>query len=191
MIKFQREIYQALFLLVFKPFNLISVYEPVIVLIILKYKFMKKLGALLIIFLFAAGITIAQERGGGERPSRTEQGRPGGNRPQLNPEEMLKRQTQRLVEDLKLTKDQEAKVTAINKKYLEKQSFDWSKMQNATDDERAKMREERNKVQAEKDKEIKALLNTDQVKLFDEMQKKREEMRRNGQGRMGGPGGPG
>jgi hypothetical protein len=35
------------------------------------------------------------------------------------------------------------------------------------------------------------LLNPDQVKLFDEMEKKREEMRRNGQGRMGGQGGPG
>jgi len=109
----------------------------------------------------------------------------------MNPEEMLKRQTQRLVEELKLTKDQEAKVTAINKKYMEKQSFDWSKMRDASDDERAKMREERMKIQAEKDKEIKALLNADQVKLYDEMLKKREEMRRNGQGRMPGAGGPG
>jgi Spy/CpxP family protein refolding chaperone len=153
---------------------------------------MKKLGVILVIFLFATGMTIAQERGGGARPSRTEQGRPGGgNRPQMNPEEMLKRQTQRLVEELKLNKDQEAKVTAINKKYMEKQSFDWSKMRDASDDERAKMREERNKIQAEKDKEIKALLTADQVKLYDEMLKKREEMRRNGQGRMGGPGGQG
>lgn len=155
---------------------------------------MKRLGFILVVFLFVAGTTFAQERGGGQRPSRTEQGRPGGqggNRPQMNPEEMLKRQTQRLVEDLKLSKDQEAKVTAINKKYMEKQSVDWSKMRDASDDERAKMREERTKIQAEKDKEIKALLNADQVKLYDDMQKKREEMRRNGQGRMQGAGGPG
>ena len=39
---------------------------------------MKKLGVILVIFLFAAGMTIAQERGGGARPSKTEQGRPGG-----------------------------------------------------------------------------------------------------------------
>jgi Spy/CpxP family protein refolding chaperone len=152
---------------------------------------MKKLGVILVIFLFATGITFAQERGSGQRPSKTEQGRPGGNRPQMNPEEMLKRQTQRLVEELKLNKDQEAKVTAINKKYMEKQSMDWSKMRDASEAERTKMREERTKIQAEKDKEIKTILTADQVKLYDEMLKKREEMRKNGQGRMGGQGGPG
>lgn len=161
---------------------------------------MKKLSVLVVVFLFLAGATMAQERGGGQRPSRTEQGRPGGqggpggqrgDRPQFSPEEMLKRQTQRLVEELKLTKEQEAKVTAINKKYMEKQSFDWSKMRDASDEERAKMREERMKVQAEKDKEIKAILTAEQVKLYDEMLKRREEMRRNGQGRFGGAGGQG
>lgn len=153
---------------------------------------MKRLSLLLVMFLMVSGITFAQERGGGQRPSRMqEQGRPGGrgDRPQFNPEEMLKRQTQRLVEELKLNKDQEAKLTAINKKYMEKQPFDWAKMRDASDDERAKMREEMMKVQAEKDKEIKTILTAEQVKLYDEMLKKREEMRKNGQGRMGGFGG--
>lgn len=151
---------------------------------------MKKLGVLIVALVFAAGTTFAQERGGGQRPSRTEQGRPGGQgRPQMNPEEMLKRQTARLVEELKLNKDQEAKVLAINKKYMEKNPVDWSKMRDASDDERAKMREEMMKVQNEKNKEIKTILTPEQVKLFDENLKKREEMRRNGQGRMGA-GGP-
>lgn len=148
---------------------------------------MKKLGVLLVALVLAAGTTFAQERGGGQRPSRTEQGRPGG-RPQMNPEEMVKRQTARLVEELKLDKDQEAKVLAINKKYMEKNPVDWSKMRDASDDERAKMREEMRKVQDEKNKEIKTVLTAEQVKLFDENLKKREEMRRNGQGRMGGQG---
>ncbi|MFY9151554.1 MAG: hypothetical protein WAO52_06060 [Prolixibacteraceae bacterium] len=152
---------------------------------------MKKSGIMLLVLLFAAGSTIAQERGGGQRPSRTEQGRPMGDRSQFNPEEMLKRQTARLVEELKLNKDQEAKVTAINKKYMEKQSADWSKMRDASDDERAKMRETMRTIQAEKDKEIKAVLTKEQVKLYEDMQKKREEMRRNGQGRMGGQGAQG
>lgn len=69
---------------------------------------------------------------------------------------------------------------------MDNQSFDWSKMRDASDAERAKMREERMKVQGEKDKEIKAVLTADQVKLYDEMQKKRAEGRRNGQGRAGG-----
>jgi Spy/CpxP family protein refolding chaperone len=147
---------------------------------------MKKLGVLFVALVFAAGTTFAQERGGGQRPSRTEQGRPGGpGRMQMNPEEMLKRQTARLVEELKLNKDQEAKVLAINKKYMEKNPVDWSKMRDASDEERAKMREEMTKVQNEKNKEIKAVLTPEQVKLFDENLKKREEMRRNGQGPTG------
>lgn len=151
---------------------------------------MKRISFLMVMFLILSGITYAQERGGGERPSRTQQqGRPGGmgDRQQMTPEQRIKRQTQQLVEQLKLTKDQEAKVTAINKKYMEKQSsVDWSKMRDASDEERTKMRAEMTKVQAEKDKEIKAILKADQIKLYDEMLKKREENRRNGQSRMGG-----
>lgn len=151
---------------------------------------MKKLGILILVVLFATGITFAQERGGGERPSKTMGQGNRGDRPQMTPEQRLQRQTQRLVEELKLTKEQETKVVAINKKYMEKQTGDWSKMRDASDDERAKMREGMQKIQAEKDKEIKAVLTPEQVKLYDENQKKREEMRKNGQGRMGGQGGP-
>jgi uncharacterized protein YdeI (BOF family) len=152
---------------------------------------MKKFGIVLIIFLFTAGITFAQERGGGERPSK---GAPahGGGRQQMNPEEMLKRQTQRLVEDLKLNKDQEAKVSAINKKYMDKNSGGWQKMRDASDEERTKFRDEMKKTNDEKNKEIKALLTADQIKLFDEMQKKREEARKNNPGgNWGAPNGQG
>jgi len=152
---------------------------------------MKRLGVLLVMFLIVSGITFAQERGDGGRPSTsTQQGGPGarGNRMQMTPEQRLERQTKQLVEQLKLTKDQEAKVMAINKKYMEKQPMDFAKMRDASDDERAKMRETMMKVQADKDKEIKALLTADQIKLFDEMQKKRAEMMKNGMGRMRGQG---
>jgi len=153
---------------------------------------MKKLGILFIVLLFVVGATFAQERGGGQRPSKSMSGRPGGQgQMQMNPEEMVKRQTQRLVDELKLNKDQEAKVLAINKKYMENNRVDWSKMRDATDEERTKMREEMRKVQDERNKEIKAVLTPDQVKLFDENLKKREEMRRNGQGFGGRPGGQG
>jgi len=153
---------------------------------------MKNFGILVLVILFTAGYSFSQERGGGERPSKTSagQGRRGGNRPQMNPEEFVKRQTQRLVEELKLNKDQEAKVTAINKKYMTKQSADFSKMRDASDEERKSMRENMRKMQAEKDKEIKAILTADQLKLYAEMEKKREEMRKKGQGfRNGGLGG--
>ncbi|HEY3369717.1 MAG TPA: hypothetical protein VGK10_02650 [Prolixibacteraceae bacterium] len=155
---------------------------------------MKKISLLMVMFLILSGITFAQERGGGERPSRTApQGAPGnrGDRERMTPEQRIQRQTQQLVEELKLNKDQEQKVTAINKKYSEKQTFDWSKMRDASDDERAKMRESMMKIQADKDKEIKTILTADQVKLYDEMLKKRAEARKNGQGRQWGQGGGG
>lgn len=154
---------------------------------------MKKLGIMLVVLLFVSGVTFAQERGGGERPSKSmDRGGQGrGDRQMMTPEQRIARQTKQLVDELKLNKDQEAKVLAINKKYMEKQSFDFSKMRDASDEERAKMREEMQKVNAERSKEIKAVLTADQVKLYDEMQKKREEMRRNGMGNFGGPGGPG
>ncbi len=153
---------------------------------------MKKLGILLVVFLFAAGATFAQDRGDGQRPSKTMNGRPGGQgRQQMNPEQMIQRQTQRLVDELKLNKDQEAKVLAINKKYQEKHPFDFSKMRDASADERTKMRDEMMKVQNEKNKEIRTILTPDQAKLFDENLKKFEEMRKNGQGFGGRPGGQG
>lgn len=146
---------------------------------------MKKSGVLLVMFLVLSGISFAQERGGGERPSKTMEQGNKGDRPQVTPEQRIQRQTQRLVEELKLTKDQEEKVLSINKKYMEKLSGDWSKMRDANDAERVKMRAEMQKVQLEKDKEIKVLLTPEQVKLYDENQKKREEMRKSGQGRGG------
>jgi len=152
---------------------------------------MKKLGVLMVVLLFATGMTFAQERGGGQRPSQSQQGRPGGNRQQMSPEERLKQQTQRLVDELKLNKDQEAKVSAIFKKSAQNSKIDFSKMRDASDDERAQMRAEMLKESAARDKEIKAVLTAPQVKLYEESQKKREESRRNGQGRMGGPSGQG
>ena len=143
---------------------------------------MKRISLLMVMFLILSVITFAQERGSGERPSKTsKQVRPGtrGERPQTTPEIRVQRQTQQLVEELKLNKEQEQKVTAVNKKYVEKQTNDWSKMRDASDEERAKMREERNKIQAEKDKEIKAILTAEQVKIYDATQKKRTEIRGN------------
>lgn len=152
---------------------------------------MKRVGFLLIAFLLMAGISNAQERGDGDRPSKSApQSRQGVARPNMSPDELAQRMSERLVEELKLNKDQEAKVIAINKKYNEKRPFDFAKMRDASDAERAKMREEMMKIQAERNKEIRAVLTPEQAKIFDENQKKREEMRKNGQGRGNFGGGP-
>ena len=153
---------------------------------------MKRFSILLLIVLFAVGYSFAQEpeRGGGERPSKEAgKGGPGGpgGRPQMSPEEMLKKQNQRLVEELKLNKDQEVKVSAINKKFMDKNAGSWEKMRDATDEERKAFREQMRKVNDERNNEIKALLSADQLKLFAEMQKKNEEARKNRQGGNWGP----
>lgn len=150
---------------------------------------MKKLGVFFVILLMVTGITNAQERGAGDRPSKSAPEGSRVNRTQMNPEEMIKRQTQRLAVELKLSKDQETKVSEVYKKYQGKQNVDFAKMRDASDEERKKMREEMMKVQTERNKEIRAILTPEQAKTFDENQKKREEMMKNGQGRMGGFGG--
>lgn len=177
---------------------------------------MKKLGFVLIALMLVVGTTYAQERGSG-RPSQTgqrpsqaagaaagqrpsqaggqgQQGRPGGqggfNGQRMDPEQMIKMQTQRLTEELKLTKDQETKVTAIYKKYTgNNNNMDFQKMRDASDAERTKMREEMQKTRDKQEAEIKAVLTPAQVKTYDENMKKRQEQMRNGQGRQGGFGG--
>ncbi len=151
---------------------------------------MKRFGIVLLIVCFYVGNGFAQEpeRGGGERPSKeAEKGGPGGQTGRPSQEEMLKRQNQRMVEELKLNKDQETKVSAINKKYLDKNYGAREKMRDASDEERKAFRDQMRKVNEEKNKEIKALLTADQLKLFDEMQKKNAEAMKNRQGGNWGP----
>ena len=147
---------------------------------------MKRISLMLVMILILSGGIYSQERGGGDRPSKSADAGRQGDRQMMTPEQRLHRQTQQLVEELKLTKEQELKVTAINKKYQEKQSFDRTKMRDASEDERQKMRDAMMKIQTEKVKEIKTVLTPDQIKQYDEMLKKREEMRKNNQGRWGG-----
>lgn len=181
---------------------------------------MKKLGFVLISLMLVVGTTYAQERGSG-RPSQTgqrpsqaagaagqrpsqaagaagQQGRPGGqggfNGQRMDPEQMIKMQTQRLTEELKLTKDQETKVTAIYKKYTGNNNTDFQRMRDASDEERNKMRVEMQKTREKQEAELKAVLTPAQVKTYDDNQKKRQEQMRQGgfgggQGGFGGQGG--
>jgi periplasmic protein CpxP/Spy len=148
---------------------------------------MKKLIVLFLSLMLVAGFTYAQERDEGDRPSKG-----GQDRPKMTPEEMAKHQTQRLVKELNLNKEQEAKVLDIHKKYMEKRPVDFSKMRDASEADRKKMFEEMEKVQDQRNKEIRAILTADQAKKFDADLKKREEMRKKGgPGKSGGSDGSG
>jgi Spy/CpxP family protein refolding chaperone len=140
---------------------------------------MKKVFIVLFLLLSVAAASVAQERGEGQRPQS------GQRPPRMNPDEMVKRQTEMMVKELGLNKDQEAKVAAINKKYQEKTSGMWGQMRDADQSKRDEMRQKMQAIQQEKAKEIKALLTAEQAKKYDEMEKRRQEMMQNRRGPEG------
>ena len=97
-----------------------------------------------------------------------------GNRERRTPEERAKNQTEMMVKELKLDKDQEKKVSEINLKY--------AKMMDDTREkaggDRDKIRENMRTQMEEKNKELKKILTDDQYKIW---QTKQEEMRNNRQ----------
>lgn len=129
----------------------------------------------LITVLFLSVVTIAEaQRGNGQRPSQSG----GGQHPQINPEQMMERQIQRLDEAVKLTDAQKVKVKEIFKKNGEKQREMFQSMRNSgtepTEADREKMRAQRDEFRKKQDAEIKALLTGDQVAKYETYLKERE-----------------
>jgi ABC-type transporter Mla subunit MlaD len=87
-----------------------------------------------------------------------------------------------LKKELKLTKDQDAKFDQIYKEADEKMA---AARQNAGED-RTAMRTKMQEINADRDKKVENLLKPDQLKKFQEYQKKQAEMRQNRQGGGGG-----
>jgi len=94
------------------------------------------------------------------------QGRQGR---QFNPEDMAKRQTEQMTEDLNLNEQQVEKVSALNKKYAEKMR---DAFQN-TDGNREQMREKMQTQRTEKEAELKEILTDEQFKKYQEIEKER------------------
>ncbi|MEJ5996187.1 hypothetical protein WG904_17290 [Pedobacter sp. Du54] len=128
---------------------------------------MKKL---LIICAFVFGVaTFASAQGQGG-------GRMGG-----TPEERIKRQTDQLVEKLKLTDDQKTKATAIFTAQIAAQTKMREEMQ-AGGGDRAAMMEKMQKANAEVQAKITEILNDDQKKAYktmiEEQKAAREKMQK-------------
>lgn len=119
---------------------------------------MKKLVLIAFIAFFALGSSFAQPGGG-------------------DPAARLQRELDGLTTELGLTKDQLAKVTPIVTEAQKKQSEAFAKMREAGNMDRDKMREERTKMQAETDKQIKAVLTPEQGVKLDAYRKKQAEER--------------
>ncbi|MDR1738574.1 MAG: DUF4890 domain-containing protein [Candidatus Symbiothrix sp.] len=104
-----------------------------------------------------------------------------GQRGQVNPEEMAKRQTERMKTELKLSDEQVVLVDSINVAYAKKQA----ELFQSSGDDREAMREKMMALNTEKNKAIEAVLTEEQVKKF-----KESNAQRMGGGRNGGQNGP-
>ncbi len=120
---------------------------------------MKKLLLIVVVLVFSMGISMAQQRGG-------------------DPAARLKADIDGLTTELTLTKDQVAKVTPILTDAQKKQAEAFAKMrEGGADVDRAKMGEERAKMNAETDKKLKAVITAAQGVKLDAYRKKQAEER--------------
>lgn len=106
---------------------------------------------------------------------------PGFGQGQFNPEDMIKRQTEQMVNDLGLNAEQAVKAEALNKKYSEKMS----QLFQSTGDDREQLREKMQQLNTDKNKELKGFLTEEQYKKHIELEQKRMEERRQNMGQRG------
>ena len=119
---------------------------------------MKKLSMFVFIVIMAMGTAFAQ---------------PGGGDPAAN----LQKEIDNLTKELSLTKDQVAKITPILTEARQKQADAVAKMRESGNVDRDKMREERMKMLADTDKQLKAVLTPEQGVKLDAYRKKQAEER--------------
>ena len=119
---------------------------------------MKKLSLFVFVVILAMGTAFAQ---------------PGGGDPAAN----LQKEIDNLTKELSLSKDQVAKITPIVTEARQKQSDAFAKMRESGNVDRDKMREERMKMSADLDKQLKAVLTPEQGVKLDEYRKKQAEER--------------
>lgn len=117
---------------------------------------MKKIILMAFVFVLAAGTTFAQMG---------------------DPAARLQREIDGLTTELGLSKEQVEKVTPIVTEAQKKQSEAFAKMRESGTMDREKMREERSKLQAETDKQLKAVLTPEQGVKLDAYRKKQAEER--------------
>lgn len=126
---------------------------------------MKEIGILIIVIVLGISTVIAQPRGGQRN---------------FDPEDMAKRQTERLDEALDLTKDQEKEVYGLNLENGKKMRTLRNKNRGDFEAMREKMRE----IREEQHKEMKKILTDKQWPEYEKfLEENRERMRNNRRGR--------
>lgn len=118
---------------------------------------MKKIALVLFVAIMAMSSVFAQ---------------PGG-----DPAARLQREIEGLTTELGLSKDQVTKITPIVTEAQNKQREEFTKMRESGSFDRDKMMELRNKMQAETDKQLKAVLTPEQGVKLEAYRKKQAEER--------------
>ncbi|MDX9883057.1 MAG: hypothetical protein RBS73_13425 [Prolixibacteraceae bacterium] len=143
---------------------------------------MKKL--FLVTMMFLSVVTFAQtQRGSGQRPSQSG----GGQRPQMDPEQMVQRQVDRLNEAVTLTDAQKTNAKEIFKKSSEKRRELFQGMRDSGGQpDREKMRASMDELRKKETAEIKAILTPEQLPKYEtylkEMEQRMRERMNNGPG---------
>ena len=130
--------------------------------------------ALLMAFSFGCG-NSGQKKGQGTEQMPPQGGGPGGpgmreRGGRFSAEDMAKRQTEQLGKFVTFTEGQEAKIMEVNKKFAEKmmEMRAGGRGSEMSDAERQDMRAQMEQLQADKDKEIRSILSSDQAAKYDE-----------------------
>jgi len=118
-------------------------------------KFTNRLLLTAVLVMAISVVSFAQRGQNGER----------GERPA--PEEMAKKQVERLTEVLELTEEQAKKIEAINLKYIKEGKAKKEALRKEKEEEREAMKAERKKVMEAHDAEIKAVLNEIQYAKYE------------------------
>lgn len=115
-----------------------------------------------------------------------QRGHHGEDREHPSPEEMAKKQVERLTEVLDLTAEQAKKIEAINLKYLKEGKAKRDAMRDKKEQEREAMKAERKKVMDAHNAEIKTVLNEMQYAKYEGFRAaKKERKEHRGHGKKG------
>jgi len=91
---------------------------------------------------------------------------------QTTPEERIKRQTERMAEDLNLNDDQKVKIQTLNEKYGKKMV---TIFQNSQKEARKQVKEKSDSIRTAKDAELKEILTEEQFTKHQKLQEERIE----------------
>jgi len=133
---------------------------------------MKNLVKLVLVLFILSGVSLSYASASASQTIEMQKPKKGGN---ATPEKKAEMQTQKLVQELGLNKDQEAKVLEVYKAFFAKQTELKAKMEAAGDDAKEAVKKEMKKAGNERNKQLEAILTPEQAKKMKEMAQEKKK----------------